>query len=181
MKQHLVISPVLYSVRFRSLCQCYELHRRWKPLLNLPCRCSVAVSFGVERVPVGAPQESSAHSSGSPFNLNALQGPDPTVLNGLGPVFEATFPFAVGMHRFNKGAALVTAVCEAGSRGHKVLQAWAEQAAKVRVSLDQLTACCEDWVTLLLPWEDWKGKYRDQYILWAETGKRVNSVKIGCI
>lgn len=28
--------------------------------------------------------------------------------------------------------------------GDRVLQAWIEQAAKVRVSLDLLTACCED-------------------------------------
>lgn len=136
--------------RFRIMldlgqCQCHVLHRGWKPPLNLPCGCSVTVSFGVERVLVGAHHKKALHTPVVPLSiLSTLQGPDPSVLNGLGPVFEATFPFAVRMHRFNEGAALVTAVCEAGSRRQGVLQAWTEQAAKVRVSLDLLTACCED-------------------------------------
>lgn len=53
--------------------------------------------------------------------LNTLWGPDPTVLNQLGPVLENTSPFSGRMHRFNQDAALVIALCETESRRETML------------------------------------------------------------
>lgn len=102
------------------------------------------MSFGEEGAP-GAYHTNALHTLVAPYSIqNTLRGPDPSVLNGLGPVLETTFPFSAGMHRFNKDAAVMIARCEAGSQRLRILQAWLERPAKVRVSMGLLIACCED-------------------------------------
>jgi len=79
------------------------------------------MSFGERRVP-GAYHANALHTPVVPHSiLNTFQGPDPPVLNGLGPVLETTFPFSVRMHRFNKDAALIIALCETGSQRQRML------------------------------------------------------------
>ena len=80
-----------------------------------------STSFGEEGVP-GAYHTNALHTPAAPHSiLNTLRGPDPPVLNGLGPILETTFPFAARMHRFSKDAALITALCETGSQRQRML------------------------------------------------------------
>lgn len=80
-----------------------------------------SVSSGEGGVP-GAHHTDALHTPVVPHSiLNTLRGPDLTVLNGLGPVVETTFPFSARMHRFNEDAALFIALCETGSQRQKML------------------------------------------------------------